>query len=165
MPKRSPSSRICMTSVSPIWIFNKFQQPRLTCEAKTSLKRRRTRPAFVKPRVESMGLRGGCQAWVRFCGLYYHPLNTWTLEHFGQNSSVFASRGGGRWYNMVFSRWDNLMQLQMSWESPLTKTCSFHWVVGKYHNQSFNETPQVNFSFLAVHTRVWQLTESLTFCF
>ena len=124
MPRRSPSSTICMTSVSPIWIFNKFQQPRLTCEAKTSLKRRRTRPAFVKPRVESMGLRGGCQAWVRFCGLYYHPLNTWTLEHFDQNSSVFASaRAGGRWYNMVFSRWDLLMPLQMFWESPLTKTC------------------------------------------
>ena len=125
MPRRSPSSRICMTSVSPILIFNKFQQPRLTCEAKTSLKRKRTRPAFVKPRVESMGLRGGCQAWVRFCGLYYHPLNTWTGEHFGQNSSVFAYAGEGVVvvvYNMVYYRWDHLTQCQMGSNSlELTK--------------------------------------------
>ena len=52
MPRWSPLSGICMTTSSQIWITVKHQPveetPRLTCKAKTYLKRIRTRPTTLR---------------------------------------------------------------------------------------------------------------------
>ena len=73
-----------------------------------------------------LGLEQGAR--FGFCRLYYHPLNTWTGEHFGQNSSVFAYAGEGVVvvvYNMVYYRWDHLTQCQMGWLNSLELTKGF----------------------------------------